>query len=85
MAHTLLDKLSTYYIELMDAFLSVVGPYIQMVERADDVPPENVIALYKSAEKWGTYPLNDELYKLREHIPPIIFLTVIIIYYSIVI
>ena len=201
MAHTLLDKLSTYYIELMDAFLSVVGPYIQMVEMADDVamqnnlfispdlyremilpyykklldfvksktnakifhhscgsvvkaadllleagidvlnslqpraagmdttylkdrfgsrmcfhggvdvqhvmpignpkdvedevkrriaiyalgggyilccahdilddvPPENVIALYKSAEKWGTYPLNDELYKLREHIPP---------------
>ena len=36
----------------------------------DDVSPENVVALYKSAEKWGTYPLNDELYKLREHIPP---------------
>ena len=36
----------------------------------DDVSPENVVALYKSAEKWGTYPLSDELFKLREHIPP---------------
>ena len=41
MAHSLLDKLSTYYIELMDAFLSVVGPYIQMVEMADDVAMQN--------------------------------------------
>jgi len=200
LAHALLDKLSTYYIELMDAFLNVVGPYIQMVEMADDVamkdnlfispdlyremifpyykklldfvksktdakifhhscgstvkagdilidagvdvlnslqpkargmdttflkdnfgdklsfhggvdiqqvmpsgkpedvenevkrriaiyapgggyvicgahdilddvPPENVIALYKVAEKWGNYPLNEELVKLRETIP----------------
>ena len=35
----------------------------------DDVSPEKVVALYKSAEKWGTYPLSDELFKLREHIP----------------
>ncbi len=35
----------------------------------DDVSPENVVALYKSAEKWGTYPLSDELLKLRDHIP----------------
>lgn len=200
LAHTLLDKLSTYYIELMDVFLNVTGPYIQMVEMADDmamqenlfispdlyremilpyykkeldfvksktdakifhhscgsvvkagellidagvdvlnslqprargmdttymkdkygdslsfhggidiqrimpygstqdveneakrriaiygpgggyifcgahdilddVPPENVIALYKSAEKWGNYPLSDEIMKLRETIP----------------
>lgn len=200
LAHTLLDKLSTYYIELMDAFLNVVGPYIQMVEMADDmamqenllispelyremilpyykreldfvksktdakifhhscgsvrgagdllidagvdvlnslqprakgmdttymkdklgnklsfhggidiqrimpygsiedvenevkrriaiyapgggyilcgahdilddVPPENVIALYKAAEKWGNYPLSEEILKLRETIP----------------
>ena len=37
LAHALLDKLSTYYIELMDSFLSIVGPYIQMVEMADDM------------------------------------------------
>ena len=37
MAHTLLAKLTNYYIELMDAFLSVVGPYIQMIELADDL------------------------------------------------
>ncbi|GAI36883.1 unnamed protein product, partial [marine sediment metagenome] len=37
MAHAMLDKLATYYIELMDAFLSVVGPYVQMVEMADDL------------------------------------------------
>ncbi|MBN2072390.1 MAG: uroporphyrinogen decarboxylase, partial [Actinobacteria bacterium] len=36
-AHALLDKLSTYYIELMDAFLNIVAPYVQMVEMADDV------------------------------------------------
>lgn len=41
MAHTLLDKLCNYYIELMDAFLNVVGPYIQMVEMADDVAVQN--------------------------------------------
>jgi len=37
LAHFLLDKLSTYYIELIDVFLNVAGPYIQMVEMADDV------------------------------------------------
>ena len=41
MAHTLLDKLCTYYTELLDIFLSVVGPYIQMVEMADDVAVQN--------------------------------------------
>lgn len=35
----------------------------------DDVSPENVVALYESAEKWGTYPLSDELLRLREYIP----------------
>jgi uroporphyrinogen decarboxylase len=37
MAHTLLDKLTNYYIELWDIFLEVVGPYVQMVELADDL------------------------------------------------
>jgi uroporphyrinogen decarboxylase len=37
MAHALLDKLTSYYIELFDVFLGVVGPYIQMVELADDL------------------------------------------------
>ncbi len=41
LAHTLLDKLNNYYIELMDAFLSVVGPYIQIVEMADDLGGQN--------------------------------------------
>lgn len=36
-AHTILDKLITYYIELMDAFLTVIGPYAQMIEMADDL------------------------------------------------
>ena len=35
----------------------------------DDVPPENVVALYKAAEKWGNYPLDDEIIELREMIP----------------
>ena len=35
----------------------------------DDVPPENVVALYKAGEKWGNYLLDDELIKLRETIP----------------
>ncbi|GAH35078.1 unnamed protein product, partial [marine sediment metagenome] len=35
----------------------------------DDVPPENVIALYKAVEKWGNYPLDDKLIKLRRAIP----------------
>ena len=43
MAHSLLDKLSTYYIELMDAFLSVVVPLIQMVVMADDVAKKNTL------------------------------------------
>lgn len=37
MAHALLEKLTGYYIKLMDAFLSIVGPYIQIVEMADDI------------------------------------------------
>jgi len=41
MAHALLDKLTNYYIEVMDAFLSVVGPYIQMVEISDDMGSQN--------------------------------------------
>lgn len=32
----------------------------------DNVKPANVVALYKSAGKWGDYPLNNELIKLRE-------------------
>ncbi len=40
-AHTLLDKLTTYYLELMDAYLSVVGPYIQIVEMAEDIGGQN--------------------------------------------
>ena len=41
MAHTLLEKLNRYYIELMDVFLGVVGPYIQIVEMADDLGGQN--------------------------------------------
>ncbi len=41
MAHILLDKLTNYYIELMDVFLSVVGPYVQIVEMADDLGSQN--------------------------------------------
>jgi uroporphyrinogen decarboxylase len=37
MAHALMDKLTTYFIELLDVFLGVVGPYIQMIELADDL------------------------------------------------
>jgi uroporphyrinogen decarboxylase len=33
-----------------------------------DVPPENVIAMYKAARKWGKYPLAKELLELREAI-----------------
>jgi len=36
-AHTLLNKLTTYNIELMDVFLDIVGPYIQVVEMQDDI------------------------------------------------
>ncbi|MBN2072566.1 MAG: uroporphyrinogen decarboxylase [Actinobacteria bacterium] len=41
MAHALLDKLNTYYIELMDVFLNIIGPYTQMVEMADDLGSQN--------------------------------------------
>jgi uroporphyrinogen decarboxylase len=34
-----------------------------------DVPPENVVAMYKAARKWGKYPLAKELMELRETIP----------------
>jgi uroporphyrinogen decarboxylase len=34
-----------------------------------DTPPENVIAMYDSIEKWGNYPLSEEILKLRETIP----------------
>ena len=41
MAHALLDKLTSYYIELFDVFLGVVGPYIQIIELADDLGTQN--------------------------------------------
>jgi uroporphyrinogen decarboxylase len=34
----------------------------------DDVPPENVEAMYRAAEHWGTYPLAEELAELRASI-----------------
>jgi uroporphyrinogen decarboxylase len=34
-----------------------------------DTPPENVIAMYDAIEKWGNYPLSEEILKLRETIP----------------
>jgi uroporphyrinogen-III decarboxylase len=35
----------------------------------DDVSPENVVALYKAEEKWGNYPLDNELLELRKSVP----------------
>jgi uroporphyrinogen decarboxylase len=35
----------------------------------DDVSPENLIAMYRAAEQWGTYPLAGELMELRKNIP----------------
>lgn len=34
-----------------------------------DVPPENVTAMYRSADRWGGYPLDAELAELRRSIP----------------
>jgi len=35
----------------------------------DDVPPTNVVAMYRSAECWGNYPLAEELAEMRMKIP----------------
>lgn len=35
-AHTLLDKLNNWNLEMLDAFLNVAGPYIQIMEMSDD-------------------------------------------------
>jgi len=32
----------------------------------NDVPPENVISLYRACEKHGNYPLSDETAELRK-------------------
>lgn len=45
MAHALLRKLNNYYIELMDAFLSIVGPYVDIVEMADDIGSQNSLLI----------------------------------------
>jgi uroporphyrinogen decarboxylase len=37
MAHAVLDKLTTFYTELMDVYLDAVGPYIHMVHMSDDL------------------------------------------------
>lgn len=37
MANAILEKLANYYMELYESFLNVVGPYIQMIEIADDI------------------------------------------------
>lgn len=34
-----------------------------------DVPPNNVIELYYAAQKWGNYPLNNEIIEMRNKIP----------------
>ena len=34
-----------------------------------DVPPENVTAMYRAADEWGTYPLSAELLELRSLVP----------------
>jgi uroporphyrinogen decarboxylase len=51
MAHAVLDKMTTYCIELFDAYLSAVGPYIQVVHTSDDLAgQENLLispALYR--------------------------------------
>lgn len=35
----------------------------------DDVSPENLVAMYRAADQWGTYPLSEELTDLRKRIP----------------
>jgi uroporphyrinogen decarboxylase len=34
-----------------------------------DVPSENVTAMYRAADEWGTYPLSAELLELRRIVP----------------
>ncbi len=34
-----------------------------------DIPAENILTMYGAAEKWGTYPLNEELFDIRKTIP----------------
>ena len=34
-----------------------------------DVPPENLTAMYRAADEWGTYPLREELLELRRLMP----------------
>jgi uroporphyrinogen decarboxylase len=61
MAHTLLNKLTTYYIEIMDAFLNIVGPYIQMVEMADDIGGQNNLLLSPDLYREMILPYYKEL------------------------
>jgi len=35
----------------------------------DDVSPQNLVAMYRAADQWGTYPLGEELTDLRKRIP----------------
>ena len=60
MAHTLLDKLNKYYIELMDAFLSVVNPYIQIVEMADDLGGQNNLLISPELYREMIFPYYKE-------------------------
>ncbi len=60
MAHTLLDKLNKYYIELMDAYLSVVGPYIQIVEMADDLGGQNNLLISPELYREMIFPYYKE-------------------------
>ena len=60
MADTLLDKLNKYYIELMDAYLSVVGPYIQIVEMADDLGGQNNLLISPELYREMIFPYYKE-------------------------
>lgn len=48
LAHTLLEKVTNLYMELMELFLGEVGGYIHMVEMADDIGTQS--GLYISPE-----------------------------------
>lgn len=45
LAHTLLRKLNNYYMELMDVFLDIAGPFIDIVELADDLGSQHNLLL----------------------------------------
>jgi uroporphyrinogen decarboxylase len=64
LAHALIDKILNVHIKMYDMFLGVAGPYVQMVETADDLGAQNSLLISPELYRQFIKPAQKKIHDL---------------------